>query len=85
LATLEGLEGISRGQNIQLTPYGFASHSHFLDPQMPGFRSETDPRVGLDAKMVLKDALTMDVTVDPDFSRVESDEPYVQCLFRVTG
>lgn len=77
LATLEGLEGISRGRNIQLTPYGFAAHSHFLDPQIPAFRSETDARVGVDAKMVLKDALTLDITVNPDFSQVESDEPQV--------
>src|SRR5205823_14598133 len=41
------------------------------------FRSETDARVGLDAKMVLKDALTLDITVNPDFSQVESDEPQV--------
>jgi hypothetical protein len=77
LATLEGLEGISRGRNIQLTPYGFAAHSHFLDPEIPAFRSETDARLGLDAKLVLKDALTLDITVNPDFSQVESDEPQV--------
>lgn len=77
LATLEGLEGISRGRNIQLTPYGFAAHSRFLDPRIPAFRSETDARAGLDAKIVLKDALTVDITVNPDFSQVESDEPQV--------
>ena len=31
----------------------------------------------LDAKMVIKDAFTLDVTVNPDFSQVESDEPQV--------
>lgn len=77
MATVEGLEGIARGRNIQLTPYGFGAHSHFLDTQIPAFRSETDLRAGLDAKIVLKDALTLDITVNPDFSQVESDEPQV--------
>ena len=40
-------------------------------------KSETNFRSGLDAKMVLKDALTLDMTLNPDFSQVESDEPQV--------
>ena len=31
----------------------------------------------MDAKVVIKDALTLDVTLNPDFSQVESDEPQV--------
>src|SRR5258708_4533676 len=34
-------------------------------------------RAGLDAKFVAKDALTFDVTMNPDFSQVESDDPQV--------
>jgi Domain of unknown function (DUF5916) len=77
MATLEGLEQISPGRNIQLTPYGFAARSQFLDQQTPAFRTNTDARAGLDAKMVTKDGFTLDVTVNPDFSQVESDEPQV--------
>ena len=77
MATLEGLEHISPGRNIQLIPYGFASHSQFLDQQIPAFQTNTDVRAGLDAKFVIKDALTLDLTVNPDFSQVESDEPQV--------
>jgi hypothetical protein len=77
MATLEGLEHISPGRNIQLIPYGFASHSQFLDQQIPAFRTNNDVRAGLDAKFVIKDALTLDITVNPDFSQVESDEPQV--------
>jgi hypothetical protein len=77
MATLEGLERISPGRNIQLIPYGFVSHSQFLDQQIPAFRTNTDVRAGLDAKFVIKDALTLDLTVNPDFSQVESDEPQV--------
>ncbi|HXG95147.1 MAG TPA: DUF5916 domain-containing protein [Blastocatellia bacterium] len=77
MATLEGLENISPGRNIQLIPYGFVARSRFLDTQVPAFRTDNDLRMGLDAKVVLKDALTLDVTLNPDFSQVESDEPQV--------
>ena len=43
----------------------------------PDFHTENDTRVGLDAKVVLKDAFTLDVALNPDFSQVESDEPQV--------
>jgi hypothetical protein len=43
----------------------------------PGFRTLDDQRVGLDAKLVLRDALTLDGTVNPDFSQVETDDPQV--------
>jgi hypothetical protein len=34
-------------------------------------------RVGLDSKFILKDSFVLDVTANPDFSQVESDEPQV--------
>ena len=34
-------------------------------------------RAGLDAKFVSQDALTFDLTLNPDFSQVESDDPQV--------
>ncbi len=77
LATLEGLEGISPGRNLQFIPYGFFSRSRFLDTRAPAFRTQNDARAGLDAKVVLRDALALDVALNPDFSQVESDEPQV--------
>jgi hypothetical protein len=79
-ADLEGLENISPGRNVQLIPYGIFTSSRFLDTQATGgpeFRTDHEARVGLDAKVVLKDALTLDVALNPDFSQVESDEPQV--------
>ena len=38
---------------------------------------DTTVRGGVDAKAVIKDALTLDMTFNPDFSQVESDEPQV--------
>lgn len=77
---LEGISNISVGRNIQLIPYGLFSRSRYLDTGpgvTPQFVSENELRAGLDAKMVIKDALALDITLNPDFSQVESDEPQV--------
>lgn len=74
---LTGLDGISAGRNVQLIPYGSFARSKYLDTSVPRFTTENASRAGLDAKMVLKDAFTLDVALNPDFSQVESDEPQV--------
>lgn len=79
-ATLEGLERISPGRNTQFIPYFVGSQSRYLDPLSPTraqFASDTETRPGLDAKLVLRDALALDIALNPDFSQVESDEPQV--------
>jgi hypothetical protein len=79
--TLQGISGISPGRNFQLVPYGFArSHRALdtLDPKNVHFASDKfDPQAGLDAKFILKDSFVLDLTVNPDFSQVESDEPQI--------
>ena len=79
LGTATGLGGISPGRNLQLIPYASFAHAHFLDNPAAGplFRATNDTRVGLDAKAVIRDALTLDVALNPDFSQVESDDPQV--------
>src|SRR6266481_1031505 len=86
-APVGGLEEVSPGRNIQLIPYGLLASNHFLNqpvqtnppnpPPPPFFQDNFEHRAGLDAKFVLKDALTFDVTLNPDFSQVESDDPQV--------
>jgi hypothetical protein len=77
MATMEGLQEISRGRNIQLIPYTSAAAARTLTEPSPTYRNRTDVRGGLDSKIVLRDALTLDVTINPDFSQVESDDPQV--------
>lgn len=80
MATAQGLQQISPGRNIELRPYAaFASsRSPNLDPAIPStYRKENEFRAGVDAKVVFRDALTLDLTLNPDFSQVESDEPQV--------
>src|SRR5437879_5213088 len=80
-APVSGLEHVSPGRNIQLIPYGLLAANHFLnqptDGAAPGFKNVFEHRAGLDAKFVAKGALTFDVTLNPDFSQVESDDPQV--------
>jgi hypothetical protein len=77
---MEGIENISPGRNLQFIPYGIASRARNLDTAfgiLPRFLTENDGRAGLDGKVVLKDALTLDLALNPDFSQVESDAPQV--------
>jgi hypothetical protein len=80
-ATAKGLEGISPGRNMQFIPYGVVRSFHALDtrdPLTPIFDNNTaELRGGLDAKFILHDNLVLDVTANPDFSQVESDEPQI--------
>jgi hypothetical protein len=55
------------GQRFLNTPDGLT----------PTIKYDNEFRGGLDAKFVLRDALTFDFTANPDFSQVESDEPQV--------
>jgi hypothetical protein len=77
LGTLEGLRDISPGRNVQFIPYGVFTGARFLDPQASAYTSEASGRTGVDAKMIVRDAFTVDLTFNPDFSQVESDEPQV--------
>jgi len=79
-APLAGLQDVSPGRNIQFIPYGLLANDHFLNQPgggPPGFLDKFEHRAGLDAKFVAKDSLTFDVTLNPDFSQVESDDPQV--------
>ena len=75
-ADMEIAQDISPGRNLQFIPYGLFSSSHYLD-NTTGFKTGTETRGGLDARMVLRDAFTLDLALNPDFSQVESDEPQV--------
>ncbi len=78
--TLEGIRQAHPGRNIQLIPYGFFARQRFLNTPDAGLATierKNEWRGGLDAKVVLHGSLTIDATINPDFSQVESDEPQV--------
>jgi uncharacterized protein DUF5916 len=79
-ATLSGVRDVSPGRNIQLIPFAFVRSYDVLDPDLaggPAFTEDTEDDLGLDAKFVLRDSLVLDLTYNPDFSQVESDQPQV--------
>ncbi|MGH7490820.1 MAG: DUF5916 domain-containing protein [bacterium] len=78
-AITQGIQQISPGRNLQFIPYGIFSSARVLETETeaPGFNIANDRRLGVDAKAVLRDAFTLDMTLNPDFSQVESDEPQV--------
>jgi len=74
-ATLDAMDGSSPGRNMQFIPYAFFAGQRFLNTA--AFENNNEFRGGVDAKVVVHDALTFDFTANPDFSQVESDEPQV--------
>jgi len=80
-ATLYGLEGISPGRDIELIPYGLLRGFRALDTrdfQNPYFqKADVEGAPGMDAKFVIRDHFTIDATVHPDFSQVESEDPQI--------
>ena len=77
--TMTGIQDISPARNMQFIPYAGFSRANYWESAKPGLQYDTqnDFRAGLDAKMVLRDSLTLDMTLNPDFSQVESDSPQV--------
>ena len=78
-ATLDGLEGISPGRSIELIPYGVMRGFRALDTLgTPFFRqAEVQGQPGMDAKFVIRDHFVVDMTANPDFSQVESEDPQI--------
>lgn len=77
---LTGLQNVSPGKNIQFIPYTSFRSFRFLDVDAspPEFITDkSDPTAGLDTKLVLKDSSVLDLTLNPDFSQIESDQPQV--------
>jgi len=77
MAVAEGLTNISARRNIQFIPYGEFTNAKLLNLTVPRYQTHVEFRGGMDAKVVLHNSLTLDATVNPDFSQVESDDPQV--------
>ena len=76
---LHGIEDVTGSHNFQLNPYTLAQNERSLidiDPTNPFFSSRhfegTD---GGEVKLILKDSIVVDGTINPDFSDIESAQP----------
>ena len=77
-AQITGIRAHSPGKNLQIDPYGYFSSRRYLDPETNQFVTQKfHDRLGADAKWVFGSNMTLDATVNPDFSQVESDQPQI--------
>ncbi len=67
--TLTGIQGVRQGRNLYVKPYLVAPLTRFEGDDVD-FR----PEAGLDVKYGLNSQLTLDLTLNTDFSQVEADE-----------
>ena len=79
-APLTGIRNVSPGNNSQIVPFLFAREVDSLKPNAaggPAFKRASEQDVGVDAKFIFNDSMVLDITLNPDFSQVESDQPQV--------
>ncbi len=75
-SSLTGLDGLPHGSHLTVAPYSTAAR----DEQWTGARLAADPvrsDTGADFKWSASPRLTIDATLNPDFSQIESDVPQV--------
>jgi hypothetical protein len=79
--TINGLQEISPSHNMQFIPYTSVNAFRALDERDPAADRFTgkhvEPKAGLDSKVVIKDSMVLDTTINPDFGQIESDDPQV--------
>lgn len=78
-ATMHGIEGVTGSHDLQINPYVLAQNERELiniDPLNPYFSArDLEGTAGGEAKLIVKDSVVLDGTINPDFSDVESDQP----------
>jgi hypothetical protein len=72
---LLGIRNVSRGQDLEIKPYGLAGIQQELPPI--GDERTALTKLGLDLKYPVTPTLTLDVTANTDFAQVESDRAQI--------
>ena len=71
IGTLEGITGIRRASKLELLPFVTTQSNSELGPG--GWGRAQRAAMGLDFKYGIKENLTLDATINPDFGQVEAD------------
>ena len=71
IGTIEGISGIRRASKLELLP--FATTQSNSEQQPGGWGRAQRTAMGLDFKYGIKENLTLDATINPDFGQVEAD------------
>jgi hypothetical protein len=75
-ATMEGLHDLRRGVVTEIQPFITASANGALDDNNSFSRESIDPSAGVNVRLGFTN-ISLDATVNPDFSQVESDASQV--------
>jgi hypothetical protein len=73
--TVEGLQGLSRGLDLRVTPFATGGASSVLESQVTD--ESTEGEVGVDLKYGVTSGLNLDVTINTDFAQAEVDDEQV--------
>jgi hypothetical protein len=72
-----GVAGVAPGRNLWVIPYLAAGREERTPRPEEPMTAFDEANVGVDVKWVIKDNFTLDLTANPNFAQVESDEPVV--------
>ena len=77
MGVLDGMQRLSTSRNIELLPTFTAVQFGALDDGTGDFATDASPEGGLNFKYGITSNLTADLTINPDFSQIESDRPQI--------
>ena len=77
MGVLDGMQRLSTSRNIELLPTFTAVQFGTLDDDTGDFATDASPEGGLNFKYGVTSNLTADLTINPDFSQIESDRPQI--------
>ncbi len=79
MGVMEGMTDFSTSRNLEFLPTFTAIQFGSLDDSTGGFVNQaTDSQAGLNLKYGVTSNLTVDFTLNPDFSQIESDRPQIE-------
>ena len=79
MGVMDGLINLSRSRNIEILPTFTAIRFGSLDRATGAFvDKDTSPEGGVNFKYGVTSNLTADLTLNPDFSQIESDQPQIE-------
>ncbi len=75
--TVNGIADVHPGRGIEILPAAIANQSKFVtdpyDPELPFKSLDVDGEMALGAKYAINSDVTLEATVNPDFSQIEAD------------
>jgi hypothetical protein len=78
MGLLEGMTDLSSSKNLEIQPTFTAIQYGQIDPtQLAYVNQGADPDAGVNVKYGITSDITADLTINPDFSQIESDRPQI--------